>query len=95
MPTLYASQGYDTARLIGSALKATGGKPENMDAFRAALEKADFDSVRGKFRFGSNHHPVQDLYVREVIKNGDNVENKTLKKVFTDHADAYAGQCKL
>ena len=95
MPTLYASQGYDAANLIGSALKATGGNPSNMDAFRSALEKADFDSVRGNFRFGSNHHPVQDIYVREVVKDASGIHNKTLKKVFSDHADAYAGQCSL
>ena len=95
MPTLYASQGYDTANLIGSALKATGGDPSNMDAFRSALEKADFDSVRGNFRFGSNHHPIQDIYVREVVKDASGIHNMTLKKVFTDHADAYAGQCSL
>ena len=95
MPTLYASQGYDTANLIGSALKATGGDPSNMDAFRSALERADFDSVRGNFRFGSNHHPIQDIYVREVVKDASGIHNMTLKKVFTDHADAYAGQCSL
>jgi branched-chain amino acid transport system substrate-binding protein len=95
MPTLYASQGYDTANLIGSALKATGGDPSNMDAFRSALEKADFDSVRGSFRFGSNHHPVQDIYVREVVKDASGIHNKTLKKVFSNHADAYASQCSL
>ena len=95
MPTLYASQGYDTANLIGSALKATGGKPENMAAFRAALEKAEFDSVRGNFRFGNNHHPVQDIYVRQVVKDASGISNKTVKKVFTNHADAYAAECKL
>jgi branched-chain amino acid transport system substrate-binding protein len=95
MPTLYASQGYDTANLIGSALKATGGNPSNMDAFRSALEKADFDSVRGNFRFGKNHHPVQDIYVREVVKDASGIHNKTLKKVFSNHTDAYAGQCSL
>jgi len=95
MPTLYASQGYDTANLIASALKATGGDPSNMDAFRKALEKADFDSVRGNFRFGSNHHPVQDIYVREVVKDASGIHNMTLKKVFSNHADAYAGQCSL
>ena len=93
MPTLYASQGYDTANLIGSALKATGGEPQNMDAFRQALEKAEFDSVRGNFRFGNNHHPIQDLYVREVVKDASGIHNKTVKKVFTDHQDAYAGSC--
>ncbi len=95
MPTLYASQGYDTANLIGSALQATGGKPENMTAFRAALQKAEFDSVRGNFRFGNNHHPVQDIYVREVVKDASGIYNKTVQKVFTNHADAYAAECKL
>ncbi|MCB1755779.1 MAG: ABC transporter substrate-binding protein, partial [Gammaproteobacteria bacterium] len=37
MPTLYASQGYDTARLIDAALTATGGDLSDKDAFRAAL----------------------------------------------------------
>lgn len=95
-PTLYASQGYDAARLIGSALRATGGNPANMDAFRKALEKAEFASVRGKFRFGPNHHPIQDLYVREVVKQADGtITNKTLGVVFTDHGDAYAAECRM
>ena len=95
MPTLYASQGYDSANLIGSALKATNGNPDNMDAFRAALEKADFDSVRGNFKFGSNHHPIQDIYVREVVKDATGIHNKTVKKVFSNHSDAYAVNCSL
>ena len=95
MPTLYASQGYDTANLIGSALKVTGGEPQKMDDFRKALEKADFDSVRGNFRFGNNHHPIQDLYVREVVKDSTGIHNKTVKKVFSNHQDAYAGNCNL
>ena len=94
-PTLYASQGYDSANLIGSALKATGGKPENMDAFRDALKAADFDSVRGNFRFGNNQHPIQDIYVREVVKDANGIHNRTVQKVFSSHADAYAGDCKL
>ena len=95
-PTLYASQGYDAARLIGSALKAVGGNLADADAFRAALRQASFDSVRGAFRFGPNQHPIQDLYVREVIKGADgNYTNRTVKKVFTEHGDAYAKDCKM
>jgi len=95
-PTLYASQGYDAAHLIGSALAATGGSLSDMDAFRAALERADFDSVRGKFRFGPNHHPIQDLYIREVIETPDGtITNRIEAKVFTDHADAYASECQM
>ncbi len=95
-PTLYASQGYDAARLIGSALEAAGGNIADADAFRAALRAARFESVRGAFRFGPNQHPVQDLYVREVVKTADGgYTNRTVKKVFTDHADAYAKDCKM
>ena len=93
-PTLYASQGYDAANLIASALKSTGGLSDP-DAFISALEKAEFDSVRGNFKFGSNHHPIQDIYIREVVKDGDKVTNKLIEKVFENHQDAYAGECSL
>jgi len=95
LPSLYASQGYDAARLIGSALKAVGGDVSNADGFRTALKKADFASVRGKFRFGPNNHPVQDIYVRQVVKEGDVLTNKIIATAFTDHADAYAAECKM
>jgi branched-chain amino acid transport system substrate-binding protein len=95
MPTLYAAQGYDTARLIGSALQAVEGDLEDLDRFRQELRKADFDSVRGNFSFGSNQHPIQDIYIREVIKTGDRFTNKTVKKVFSNHVDAYASKCSM
>ena len=95
MPTLYASQGYDTARLIGSALKTVGGDLTNLDAFKAAIKSANFDSVRGNFSFGTNQHPVQDLYIREVILGDGGYTNKTVQKVFSNHVDAYASECKM
>jgi branched-chain amino acid transport system substrate-binding protein len=95
-PTLYASQGYDTARLIGSALKAVSGKVDDLDAFKKALKDANFDSVRGSFSFGANQHPIQDLYIREVIKTDDGqYTNRTIQKVFENHVDAYASECKM
>ena len=95
LPSLYASQGYDAARLIGSALRAVGGDMAKADDFRAALKKADFESVRGDFAFGPNHHPVQDIYVREVVKEGDLLTNKVLGKAFSKHTDAYVGECTM
>ena len=94
--TIYAAQGYDAALLIGSALKATGGRLDDMDAFRFAMRKANFSSVRGAFKFGSNQHPVQDWYALEAEKkaNGE-VVLKTQKKVLANHGDAYAAACKL
>ncbi len=94
MPTLFASQGYDTALLIGSALRAVGGDMTRTDGFRAALEKADFRSVRGRFRFDRNHFPIQDYYIRQVVKNPDNIlVNRLQGRVFTEHRDAYVDRC--
>jgi branched-chain amino acid transport system substrate-binding protein len=95
-PTLYASQGYDAARLIGSGLKAVGGDVTRTDALRQAIRQADFESVRGKFSFSANQHPVQDLYIREVVRAADGTyTNKTLKAVFTDHSNVYVEECKM
>jgi len=95
LPSLYASQGYDAARLIGGALRDVGGDLTNQDAFRAALRAAKFDSVPGKFRFGPNQHPIQALYVRRVVRQGDVLTNEIVAKTFTDHQDAYAADCKM
>ena len=65
------------------------------DAFRDALRAADFASVRGDFRFGPNHHPVQDIYVREVIMEGDVLTNRIVSLALEDHADAYAAECSM
>jgi branched-chain amino acid transport system substrate-binding protein len=95
-PTLYASQGYDAARLLGSALKQVDGDVTKLDALRQAIRQADFPTVRGKFAFAPNQHPVQDLYIREVVKDTDgNYTNKTLKAVFTDRSNVYVEQCKM
>ncbi len=93
LPSLYASQGFDTANLILSAMAKADVKDQ--DAFRAALEAAEFDSVRGDFKFGPNHHPIQDIYVREVVQEGDVFTNKILGVALEDHADAYAGECSM
>ncbi len=93
LPSLYASQGYDTANLILSAMgKASVG---DADAFRAALKAAEFDSVRGEFSFASNQHPIQNIYVREVVKEGDVFTNKLIGPSLSEHSNAYVGDCKL
>ncbi|MCI5101546.1 ABC transporter substrate-binding protein [Phaeobacter italicus] len=93
LPSLYASQGYDTANLILSALDKAS--VDDKDAFRAALKAAEFDSVRGGFKFGDNHHPIQNIYVREVIQEGDVFTNKIIATGLENHADAYAAECKM
>jgi branched-chain amino acid transport system substrate-binding protein len=93
LPSIYAMQGYDAAQIILSA--AAKADVKDTDAFRAELLKADFASPRGKFKFNTNQHPIQDIYVREVVKEGDVITNKIVGTAFTDHGDAYAQDCKM
>jgi branched-chain amino acid transport system substrate-binding protein len=93
IPSLYASQGFDTANLLVSALKKA--KPGDKDAFREAIRAAEFDAVRGDFKFSANHHPIQDIYVREVIKAGDVYTNKLVGVAVEDHVNPYVADCKM
>lgn len=94
IPSLYASQGFDTANLILSALD-DGHPTDSPDAFREALRAADFASTRGDFAFGPNHHPVQDIYVREVVQDGDIFTNRIIGTALEDRGDAFAGECQM
>ncbi len=95
-PSYYAAQSYDAIMLIASAVEAVDGDMEDKDAVREALRAAEFDSVRGEFRFGPNHLPIQDFYLREVIVDEDGVwTTKVVQTVFEDHQDSYAEQCNM
>lgn len=93
LPSLYAAQGYDTANLLLSAMAKAD--VSDADAFRAALKAAEFDSVRGDFSFAANNHPIQDIYVREVIKEGDVFTNKIIGTALEDHSNAYVDECSM
>ena len=95
-PSFYAAQSYDSIFFIKSALDAVGGDASNVDGMRAALKKADFPSVRGSFKMGANHFPVQNFYSREVVKDADGVWTTSIREtVLKDHQDVYASQCKM
>lgn len=95
-PSFYAAQAYDAAWLIGSAVEATGGDLDDADALRAAFRRADFDSVRGAFSFGSNHFPVQNFYLREVVRDADGAfTTRIVDTVYVDHVDPYAQSCDM
>ena len=93
LPSLYASQGYDTGKLLISAMKKANIK--DMDNFRDALRSADFSSTRGSFSFSKNHHPIQDIYVREVVQEGDTLTNKIISVGLSNHSNAYIDQCNM
>ena len=93
LPSLYASQGFDTANLMISAMEKAD--ISDQEAFRAALKEADFSSTRGDFAFAANNHPVQDIYVREVIKEGDVYTNKIIGVALEDRSNAFLDACKM
>ena len=95
-PSFYAAQSYDTIFLIKSAVEAVNGDMKNIDGLRAAMEKADFPSVRGKYTYGKNHFPIQNFYEREVVTDADgNWTTKIVGTVFKNHQDSYVGECKM
>lgn len=96
LPTLYAAQGYDAARLMDAAVRDVKGNLSDKAALRKAIAAAKFDSVRGSFKFNTNGYPIQDYYLRVITKDAQGrITNRTLGTVFKNHADAYVGQCKM
>lgn len=96
VPSLYAMQGWDTAMLLDSAIRKVGGKLGDQDAVRAALEAADFKSLRGSFKFNTNHYPVQDYYLLKVAKRADGkFQTEIDHKIFEAAGDSYASSCKM
>ena len=96
VPGTYAMQAYDAAQLIDSAIKAAGGDLSDKDAIREGLKAADFTSLRGDFKIGPNHYPIQDFYLVKVAKRDDGkYQTQIEKKIFDDYADNYAKDCKM
>jgi branched-chain amino acid transport system substrate-binding protein len=96
LPTVYASQGYDTALLLDAAVREVKGKIEDTEAVRKALKAAKFQSVRGAFKFNRNQYPIQNYYLRVVAKDAQGrLVNKTIATIFKDRGDAYVDECPM
>ena len=96
IPSQYAAQSYDGAMLLNSAIKKIGGQYKDKNALMAALRAAEFESVRGDFKFNKNGFPIHDMYVFEVAPDAKGrVSHKTLQKTLPAHPDSYVGQCPL
>jgi branched-chain amino acid transport system substrate-binding protein len=95
-PTYYGAQAYDAAQLINSAVVATKGNLSDKTAVQKAMEKADFKSVRGGFKFGNNHFPIQNFYLQDVVKdaNGE-LSLKTVATIVKDDQDRFASKCPM
>jgi branched-chain amino acid transport system substrate-binding protein len=94
-PSFYGAQTYDAVALIDSGLKAVHGDMSKKDELRRALEKADFKSVRGNFKFGHNHIPIQNFYLQDVVKQGDEYVLKTVATIVENDQDKHHDKCPM
>lgn len=95
-PSFYAAQSYDAIFLIKSAVEAVNGNLDDMDGIRAAMQQANFPSVRGAFTYGNNHFPIQNFYLRQVVTDADGVwTTKIVDTVYQHHQDVYARYCNM
>jgi branched-chain amino acid transport system substrate-binding protein len=95
-PTYYGAQAYDAAQLINSAVVAVKGDTSKKDAMKAEMQKADFKSLRGPFKYGNNHIPIQNFYLQDVVKDGDGqLSLKTVATIVNDSQDSFHDKCPM
>jgi branched-chain amino acid transport system substrate-binding protein len=95
-PSAFAARSYDAALLIDSAVKAVGGDLKKKEAMRDAMRKASFASVRGSYKYGNNHFPIQNFYLQEAEKDKDGtIRLKTVALALKDFQDRYHDRCNM
>ena len=92
-PSFYGAQSYDAVGLINSAVVAVKGDLTKKDAMRDEMRKANFKSVRGPFKYGNNHFPIQNFYLQDVVKDADGMLTlKTVATIVKDSQDKHPRQ---
>ncbi len=95
-PTFYAAQQYDAAYLINSAVVAVKGDLAKKDAMRTEMEKADYASVRGPYKYGNNHFPIENFYLQETVKDADgNLTLRTVSTILENNQDRFHDKCPM
>jgi branched-chain amino acid transport system substrate-binding protein len=95
-PSFYGAQAYDAVQLINRAVVAVNGDLSKKDAMKAEMEKANFKSVRGSFKYGNNHVPIQNFYLQDVVRDADGaLALKTVATIVKDDQDRYHDKCPM
>jgi branched-chain amino acid transport system substrate-binding protein len=95
-PSFYGAQSYDAANLINSAVLAVKGDLSKKDEMRNAMRKANYNSVRGPYKYGNNHFPIQNFYLQDVVKDPEgNLTLKTVATVVKDSQDKHHDKCPM
>lgn len=98
IPSLFAEQGYTAALIIDQAVRDAKGKVEDEKAFHAALMKAPerANTPRGHFKEAANGTPIQDYYVRALVKDREGrIVNRKVGTILRQHRDYWAKDCSM
>jgi branched-chain amino acid transport system substrate-binding protein len=94
-PSFYGAQTYDAVALLDDAVKAVKGDLSKKDEMRKQVEKAAFKSVRGNFKYGNNHIPIQNFYLQDAVKEGDDYRLKTVATIVENDQDRFHDKCTM
>ncbi len=95
-PASYAAMTYDAMMLLDAAVREVKGNIKNQEAFRAALRRANFQSVRGPFKFNRNQQPIQNTYVMAVDSRPDGSLYLKQVGIAAENApDEFVGKCAM
>ena len=98
IPSLFAEQGYTAALIIDQAVRDAKGNVEDEKTFRAALMKAPehAKTPRGQFKEAANGTPIQDYYVRELVKDKNGrIVNRKISTILKQHRDFWLKDCGM
>jgi len=94
-PSFYGAQTYDAVALLDDAVTAVKGDLSKKEEMRREVEKANFKSVRGAFKFGNNHIPIQNFYLQDAVKEGDAYRLKTVATIVEMDQDRFHDKCPM
>ncbi|MCU0870314.1 MAG: ABC transporter substrate-binding protein [Burkholderiales bacterium] len=96
LPSTYAAQAWDAIQMIDAAVRDAKGNLDDKPALVAALAAARYRSVRGDYKLGANHVPIQPMVLREVARDAQGrLTNRTIGRIFDAHADVYGAKCVM
>ena len=98
LPSFYGAQSYDGIMLIDSAVRAVKGNLADKKGMIAAMRKANFNSVRGKYTYNVNHFPIENFYLLKAVAGPTATSDPVMeiqKTILANHKDYYAKDCKM
>ncbi|MDX1414939.1 MAG: ABC transporter substrate-binding protein, partial [Candidatus Promineifilaceae bacterium] len=81
---VYVEEGYLAAEVAAKAIEAIGGDFEDPQGFLDALAGLDYISTAGPFRFDETGQSVRNVYITEVVLDGDGVPVQEIIETIED-----------